>query len=211
MSLADNLKYLRKKYNMTQEDLAASLDVSRQSVSKWETGEAYPETDKLIELCDTYNVTLDLLVRGNVANISQNKETDEKTSKPGTKQTAIFSALCTCVITCATCIFLALGFTLNLWYVSWIAYLFGIAICCILNIFYGTKHDNSDSTNDQTSRHISRRRAIADNICGAIMLVCTATFLLIGLLCNVWHPTWVIFVIGAAICTVLNILLDIHR
>ncbi len=48
---------------MTQEDLADYLGVSRQSISKWEMGSAYPETDKLIALCDKFNVTLDALVR----------------------------------------------------------------------------------------------------------------------------------------------------
>lgn len=65
MAFCDNLLYLRKKAKITQEDLAAELEVSRQSVSKWETGEAYPETDKLIALCEKFGVTLDELVRGN--------------------------------------------------------------------------------------------------------------------------------------------------
>lgn len=66
MSFAKNLQYLRKKISMTQDDLSEALGVSRQSVSKWETGEAYPETDKLIALCDMFSVTLDELLRGDV-------------------------------------------------------------------------------------------------------------------------------------------------
>ncbi len=66
MAFAENLYYLRKKNRITQEDLADSLDVSRQSVSKWETGEAYPETEKLIALCDKFNVSLDDLLRGDL-------------------------------------------------------------------------------------------------------------------------------------------------
>ena len=66
MAFADNLYYLRKKNRITQEELADSLDVSRQSVSKWETGEAYPETEKLIALCDKFGVSLDDLLRGDL-------------------------------------------------------------------------------------------------------------------------------------------------
>ncbi len=66
MAFADNLYYLRKKNRITQEELADSLDVSRQSVSKWETGEAYPETEKLITLCDKFGVSLDDLLRGDL-------------------------------------------------------------------------------------------------------------------------------------------------
>lgn len=63
MAFSDNLQYLRKRDKITQEELADKLGVSRQSVSKWETGEAYPETDKLLVLCDLFDVTLDGLLR----------------------------------------------------------------------------------------------------------------------------------------------------
>lgn len=63
MFLARNLQYLRKRDKITQEDLADRLGVSRQSVSKWETDEAYPETEKLLALCELFAVSLDDLMR----------------------------------------------------------------------------------------------------------------------------------------------------
>lgn len=65
MSLGQNLQCLRKMRNkMTQEALAEQLNVSRQTVSKWELDTAYPEMDKVIELCDLFSCTMDELVRG---------------------------------------------------------------------------------------------------------------------------------------------------
>lgn len=64
MNISKNLLYLRKKHKITQEELADRLGVSRQSVSKWETGEAYPETEKLLVICDEFGVSLDALMRG---------------------------------------------------------------------------------------------------------------------------------------------------
>ena len=49
---------------MSQLELAEALDVSRQSISKWETGAAVPELDKLVKLSDVFGITLDELVRG---------------------------------------------------------------------------------------------------------------------------------------------------
>ena len=46
--LSENLKRIRKDNNLSQEQLAEKLGVSRQSVSKWENGEAYPEMDKVL-------------------------------------------------------------------------------------------------------------------------------------------------------------------
>lgn len=74
MAFADNLYYLRKKNRITQEELADSLDVSRQSVSKWETGEAYPETEKLIALCDKFGVSLDELLRGDLTKVQESEK-----------------------------------------------------------------------------------------------------------------------------------------
>ena len=62
IELANRLTELRKKHGLSQEELADRLGVSRQAVSKWERGEAYPDTDNLIELAKIYNISLDELV-----------------------------------------------------------------------------------------------------------------------------------------------------
>ena len=68
MSLAENLQYLRAREGVTQEQLAERLDVSRQSVSKWESNASYPEMDTLLKLCDMFRVDMDTLLRGSVEN-----------------------------------------------------------------------------------------------------------------------------------------------
>ncbi|MBD5152624.1 MAG: helix-turn-helix transcriptional regulator [Oscillibacter sp.] len=66
MSLAENLQYLRAREGVTQEQLAERLDVSRQSVSKWESSASFPEMDTLIKLCDMFHTDMDTLLRGSV-------------------------------------------------------------------------------------------------------------------------------------------------
>ena len=62
MNFAENLKQLRKERQLSQEELAAMLGVSRQAVSKWEQGIGYPETEKLLLLSSQLNVSLDSLL-----------------------------------------------------------------------------------------------------------------------------------------------------
>ena len=64
MSLHETIYTLRTQRGMSQLELAEALDVSRQSISKWETGAAVPELDKLVKLSDVFGITLDELVRG---------------------------------------------------------------------------------------------------------------------------------------------------
>lgn len=67
MSFGNNLRYLRSmRDSMTQESLAEQMNVSRQTVSKWEADEATPSMDKLFELCDFFSCTLDQLLRGDM-------------------------------------------------------------------------------------------------------------------------------------------------
>ncbi len=63
IEIANRLYELRKKYNMSQEELAEKIGVSRQAVSKWERAEASPDTDNLVLLARLYGVSLDELLR----------------------------------------------------------------------------------------------------------------------------------------------------
>ena len=59
MKFGDKLIALRKKKGLSQEELAEKLGVSRQSVSKWESNNTYPETDKIVQICNiSFKITL---------------------------------------------------------------------------------------------------------------------------------------------------------
>ena len=64
MNLGENIHTYRTRQNLSQGELADALDVSRQSVSKWENNAAMPELDKLIRMSKLFSVTLDELVFG---------------------------------------------------------------------------------------------------------------------------------------------------
>ncbi len=64
MTLGQNIYNLRKKNNLSQGDLAERLDVSRQSVSKWETDASVPDLDKLVGMSEVFGITLDDLIKG---------------------------------------------------------------------------------------------------------------------------------------------------
>ena len=66
MTLGEKIAKQRKELNFTQEQLADILGVSRQSISKWESDIAYPETDKLIELGKMFDCSMDYLLKENV-------------------------------------------------------------------------------------------------------------------------------------------------
>ena len=75
MSFAENLKQLRREKQLSQEDLAEILDVSRQAVSKWEQGIGYPEVEKLLLLSSKLSISLDSLM---ATEITQNSNIEKQ-------------------------------------------------------------------------------------------------------------------------------------
>ena len=82
MLLYEKLARLREQNNMSQFEVAEALDVSRQAVSRWETGRAKPSTEKLIALSRLYGVPLDELVGGEPARAESGAENVEAPAPP---------------------------------------------------------------------------------------------------------------------------------
>ena len=74
MSIRKNLEYLRKQKKLSQEELAYKLGVSRQAVSKWESGAAFPETEKMLSICKIFDCSLDDLMNGDIAQLEIDKD-----------------------------------------------------------------------------------------------------------------------------------------
>lgn len=80
--IGERLTELRIKNNMTQEEFAEYMSVTRQSVSKWETDKTYPDVEKMIRIAELYNVSLDYLIKGQenepVKELEEDKHIEEE-------------------------------------------------------------------------------------------------------------------------------------
>ena len=97
MTIGEKITALRALNDMSQGDLAEKLNVSRQSISKWETNTSIPELDKLIQLSDLFQISIDELVRDNdlstapedAAEPDAEKETTSHSNEPAPPPTQI--------------------------------------------------------------------------------------------------------------------------
>ena len=119
MTLGEKISKLRTTNKMSQGDLAEKLNVSRQSISKWETNASVPELDKLVQLSDLFGISLDDLVRSDELGAGDNREEDLPPSPPQQTQIVIQHSLTTQKI--VGFILLALGL-----------------LCCLLALFAGS-------------------------------------------------------------------------
>lgn len=91
MTTGEKLASLRKQNNYTQEQLASLLEVSRQSISKWESDLAYPETEKLIRISKLYGCSLDYLLHDELEHDPMEPVPEEE--KPSVFQVRVYSSM----------------------------------------------------------------------------------------------------------------------
>lgn len=89
MTMGEKIAKLRKDNNLTQEQLAELLQVSRQAVSKWESDTAFPDTKKLIHLSKRFSCSLDYLLKEEIETLEP--ETEIKASKNAYEKSMIFA------------------------------------------------------------------------------------------------------------------------
>ena len=111
MSLSENLQNLRKIKNMSQEELAEKLNVSRQAVSKWESGSGYPETEKIISICEIFDCSMDELVKGRILNdIKSEKNKYDLIMTKAAKEISLGVAI---ILLCVSIMLTIVGFAYN--------------------------------------------------------------------------------------------------
>ena len=196
---------------MTQAELADKLGVTNKAVSKWETGEAMPETAQLVPLSQIFGVTVDELLKGERNKNGEKQENEEWideakkhlfTRGKDDKKTlfdVVGGAVCSALFFICTAAYLILGALTNLWHPYWIMIPVGALSCGIIGIIF-------DMCNRRKREEKLRRgeNPFIGGACGLIILSCLITYLLLGALLNAWHPYWIIVVTGALVCGALG-------
>lgn len=118
IEIANKLVKLRKKHNLSQEELANKLGLSRQAISKWERAESSPDTDNLISLAKLYNISLDELLLTNEDDNNINKNRVIIISKRNKNFWALFP-----YPLFITILFFILSYAFEGWGYSWILFI----------------------------------------------------------------------------------------
>lgn len=154
MNFSEKLLTLRKANNLTQEQLAEKLDVSRQSVSKWESGQATPELEKIVAMSAIFDVTTDYLLKSSeIDDLSVKTEVLEKQQQMmfvrEQKQHQIFE--CVMYSLAVYMIFFAVYFIGHFHFWEWVAnpsvFFAGFLIATAIVVFIFVK---------KVSRHINK-------------------------------------------------------
>lgn len=215
-TFGDFLFTLRKEKGMTQAELAEMLGVTNKAVSKWETGEAMPETGLLMPISRIFGVTVDELLDGKRAEPNARQDDvrqcdggeriseaikghlftrgkDDTDNKSLTDK--ICGAVCAAVFFIGVAAYLLIGVLLNAWHPYWIIVSVSSLTCGIIGIIFDL------CNRSKRERKQSRgENPYVGGVCGLVMLSCIIAYLCIGAFTGLWHPYWLVIVGGVFFC-----------
>jgi len=197
MTIGERLLKLRKEKNISQEDLANVLDISRQTVSKWETDQSLPDSDKIVPLCEYFGITTDELLTGN-HNIKEAKKENVKSNFARNIAIAVMLYIFAIIAIIA----IAGGLNKPILGVSIFFGFIAIATGLLIynGIYYSNESDDSKSKKEDT---------IEKQVMNIIDIIGVTIYLLVSFLTMAWHLTWIIFLIVALIRAIAKLIMSL--
>ena len=181
MTIGERLLKLRKEKNISQEELANILDVSRQTISKWETDQTTPDFDKIVPLCEYFGITSDELLSGK-KDIMKAKEDDKK----GKFARNIAISVGLYILALVFVIFFAAFVKQEI--IGVCLFFVTIAIATGIIIYSAIYYSNKDKKEKKENK-------IVKQVCEIIDILGVVIYFIVSFLTMAWHITWVIFLI----------------
>lgn len=212
MNIGEKLYKLRKEKNLSQEEVADRLNVTRQTVSKWETNQSTPDFDKIVPLCELFEISTEELLIGKKStqeSVEENNIQNNVVSEPKVitkeevrkKSAEVVSTSVFIYIAAVAFISIAIPVLRMNPIVASAIFLCIIAWATARII----KHYMSVPKFEKTKEEV-KERDIIKQINSIIGTISTIIYFLVSFATMAWHITWIIFVIDGLICQIVKLL-----
>ncbi len=205
MNLGERLFELRKAKSLTQDEVAEKLNVTRQTVSKWETNQSTPDFDKIVPISELFEIGVEELLTGKKEEKQKKEEVQEE--KVITKQEAKEKSAK--VVSGSIFIYiLAVALIMILVPVKHVNPIVASSIFLIL-IGWATARiikNYMSMPKFEKTKEEKKEEKIIKQINGIIGSICVALYFIISFTTMAWHVTWVIFIINGLICQAVKLI-----
>ena len=206
MNLGERIFELRKASDLSQEEVADKLNVTRQTVSKWENNKSTPDFDKIVPLCELFGIGAEELITGKKED-EQNESVDKKEEKVLTKQDVREKSAK--VVSTSVFIYIAsVAFLMVAVPVQKMNPIIASAIFLLL-IAWATariiKHYMSAPKFVKTEEE-KKQDNVLKQINGIVGCICVIIYFIVSFVTMAWHITWVIFIIDGLICQIIKLI-----
>lgn len=205
MKIGEKIYSLRKKYNLSQEELANELNVSRQTVSKWEVGESCPDFDKIVPLCELFGISTEELLR--------DKKIEEKEETPTEKKVDVVKAVLICIS--IFIYFLAIISVIVLEDVANVnegisaaSFLTLNGIATVILVFTLMTRKNKTEKKVEEIK-LKKENTLQKSVISIAGLIATITYLLVSFLTMAWHITWIIWLVYAVVIEIIKLIFSL--
>ena len=208
MNIGEKLFELRKAKNLSQEEVADKLNVTRQTVSKWETDQSTPDFDKILPICELFEITPEELLTGKSTEVSNTKEDEVKEeehipTKQEVRRKSAEVVSTSIFIYIVAVAFIMIGIPVMGENPIIISALFLVIIAWATARM--VKHFMSVPKFEKTEKE-KREDSILKQINGIVGTICTIIYFIVSFATMAWYITWVIFIIDVLICQIIKLL-----
>lgn len=196
MNLGDKLLELRKKKGLSQEEVAFELNVTRQTISKWETNQTTPDFDKIAPLCKLYEISTDELLTGKKTEVVNN-DNENKKSNALILSISIFLYFLAVVLLIFTETVLKFNDGIS---VSIFLIICAIATCLI--IYNSVSKGKSEQKKEEKTIKNKLQKQIEEVITSITLII----YLIVSFITMAWHITWILWIINVLICEIVKLI-----
>ena len=205
MSLGERLMELRKEKHLSQEEAAEKLNVTRQTISKWELDQSTPDFDKLVPISKLYGIDINELVTGEkkVKTKSSGLDTDTEVEKGKKRANGLAVGILLFFVAIAWISVTVAGLNMNPVIASGVFMVIcGIATATIIytQIVYKKKLSEKEIKEKKLYKHI-------EDICSITTLI---IYLVISFATSAWHITWLIWLVYALVMEIIKLILSMR-
>lgn len=209
MSIGERLLELRKKKNLSQEEVASSIGVSRQTISKWETDQSVPDFDKIVPLSELFEITTDELLRGKKEEcpeiIIESGENEEQI-KIRKRTALVVSSSVVLYILAVVWVIMSIEFFQVDDVVSCGVFLLICAVPTAMLIYHFMTIPKEEAKGTREKKIKNKQINIIQSI---IALFFVPLYLGISFATSAWHITWIIWIVYALICEIVELLFSL--
>lgn len=205
MSLGERLYELRKNKKLSQEEVADQLNVTRQTVSKWETDESKPDFDKIIPICELFGIDSKELLTGEKELTKDETETKENKEIKKKKAAIISVSILLYFVSIVWIIVSEETFNLNDGLVVGVFMLIcGIASAML--VYQGITLHTSNEKKEEKKPDKKLRSIIS-----LTATIFTLIYLLVSFITMAWHLTWLIWILFAVVEEIIKIIYEMKK
>ncbi|MCR5787784.1 MAG: helix-turn-helix domain-containing protein [Bacilli bacterium] len=205
MTLGQRLTKLRKDKNLSQEEVAEKINVTRQTVSKWELDQSLPDVDKLIPLCELYEISTDMLLRGD-EQVKDNLKGDTYINDEYVKRKRAKTICVSLFLFVLALIWVVVMDSFNAPDSIIVSGFFIIGTLGVTNIIYNLSI-LPKVKNDEVVKKKKKNKQIKriEDIAAISTLI---IYLSLSFLTGAWHITWILWIVYALVCEIIHVVFD---